>query len=253
MSERLHGRVTKSYTSPSRSTSLRKPAIRISPRKITSPQNYRIPPKRLESPDVLKQYQHRIQDRINNRSTTYNTNDLFTASENKNLMYNSPLKPKTEDKDISSSFPSLVPSQNIVISPKREIPIDLSPIRGKNIISKLKQEMSKIEALDRSKKKSKMNKKGEPKKTVRFDVSDGIKEFEDTNTTQNETLLHSESDIPIEKIYAELSDIKKMLTLVIKKQEAQDLVISEILTKHNKLKEDIKSNTIKEEEKEIEL
>lgn len=247
MSERLHERVTKSYTSPSRSTSLRKPAMRLSPRKITSPQNYRIPPKRLESPDVLKQYQHRIQDRLNNQSTTYNTNNLLTASENKNIMYNSPLKSKNKDKDISSSFPSLMPNLNIVISPKRDIPIDLSPIRGKNIISKLKQEMSKIEALDRNKKKSRINKKEEPKKSVRFDVSDFTKDYKETNTIKNERLFLSESNISVEKIHEELSDIKKMLTLIIKKQEAQDLLLSDILVKHNKLEENERIYTIKEE------
>ncbi|KAK5960567.1 Fin1p PWA37_001993 [Arxiozyma heterogenica] len=247
MSERLHERVTRSYTSPSRSTSLRKPAMRLSPRKITSPQNYRIPPKRLESPDALKSYQHRIQDRLNSQSTTHNVSNLLAVSENRALTYNSPLKPKTKDKDISSSFPSLIPNPNSVVSPRREIPIDLSPIRGKNIISKLKQEMSKIEALDRNKMISKISKKEEPKKSVRFDVSESKKTYEGLDTMKNKTSFLSNSNISVEKIYEELSDIKKMLTLIIKKQEAQDLLLSDILIKHNKLEEDTKTYTIKEE------
>lgn len=245
MSERLHERVTKSYTSPSRETSLRKPAMRLSPRKITSPRNYRMPPKRLDSPDVLKQYQNRIQEKLNNQITT---------SDNKNLTYyNSPLKPKIEDKMISSSFPSLVPIRNSTMSPKREIPIDLSPIRGKNIISKLKQEMSKIEALDRNKKNNKINKRSELKKSVRFNVTHPTKVGEDPNTIQNETIPHSGLNIPIELVHTELSDIKKMLTLVIKKQEAHDLLLNDIVTKLNKLEENMKTNRLKEETEKTEI
>ena len=64
---------------------------------------------------------------------------------------------------------------------------------------------------------------------------------------KNKTLFLSDSNISVEKIYEELSDIKKMLTLIIKKQEAQDLLLSDILIKHNKLEEDTKTYTVKEE------
>lgn len=253
MSERLHKRLTKSYKSPSQVTSLRKAVMRFSPRVIQSPQIYRMPSKRLESPNILKQYQNRIQDSLSGQLTTYNTNNSTVTSENKNLVYyNSPLKLKTEDSDISLSSPSLFPNQNSVISPKREIIVDLPLIRTKNIISKLKREVSNIEALDRTKKEYRINKRTKCRKTVRFDMLHSTKNTASTNNIQNETIINSASDMSINQLHMELSNIKKMLSLIIKKQEVQHLLLNDMLYQKNKLEKYVKTNTIKEKKSKTE-
>lgn len=230
MSERQHNRVNKHYASPSNNSALKKPAMRMSPRKITSPQMYRIPPKRLDSPEILKRYQQRVQDKT--EIPTYIQNIEHNSVTNHETSYTSPLKPRSQDKDISLKYPQLIPDASRVRSPRREIPLDTSPIRGRNIISKLKQEMSMIEALDKS---PRVKKERDMKKSVRFNIpSEGQGEGNTTNMKDEMVKLEPSTD-PVD--HDEMSTIKTMLASIIKKQESQDVLLKEILTRQDKLEE----------------
>lgn len=254
MSDRSHDRITKPYASPSNTSSLKKPAMRLSPRKATSPQNYRIPPKRLQSPEILKRYQQRVQHKIekpaylrNNNVNTNNNNNQRESNHN-TYLYTSPLKSRNEDNDIYSSFPQLVPNNNKVRSPRRDIPIDSSPIRGKNILSKLKQEISKIDALD---KPSKVKKEYEnTKKSVRFDIPspENIKKENQTNTIKNDVDddkgVTVKQEISYNQLNSELFEIKNMLTNIIKKQESQDLLLKEVLERQKKLEQRVSKEEV---------
>ncbi|CAL9735495.1 hypothetical protein MOSE0_H07404 [Monosporozyma servazzii] len=232
MSERQHNRVSKHYASPLNNSALKKPAMRMSPRKITSPQMYRIPPKRLDSPEILKRYQQRVQDRT--EIPSYLQNIEYNTVTNPEMSYTSPLKPRSQDKDISLKYPQLIPDTKGVRSPRREIPFDTSPIRGRNIISKLKQEMSMIEALDKS---PRVKKERETKKSVRFDIpSEG--QGEGNNVVIKDEMPKLESSrYPVAN--DEMSNIKSMLDSIIKKQQSQDLLLKEILTRQEKLEEQL--------------
>lgn len=230
MSERTHDRISKHYLSPSHNAALKKPAMRMSPRKATSPQTYRMPPKRLESPEILKRYQQRVQDK--SETPSYFQNTEYNMAVNSGTSYTSPLKPRHQDNDISSSYPQLIPETNRIRSPRRDVPIDSSPIRGKNIISKLKQEMSMIEALDKS---PKTKREKETRKSVRFDIPLGTQRNANNTAVKDEkpSIKSELTAKPIPTDYVQ--DIKGMLQTIIKKQENQELLLKEVLQRQDQL------------------
>lgn len=146
--------------SPTHGKGLRKPPMRLSPQRnstVIRHDTHRIPTKRIESPKYISK---------------------LVNAKNINMAYTSPLRPGTPtvvDTLGSGAQNNSYGSPNRVKRRANNV-IDDSPIKGKNILTKLKQEINMIDKLGTSpsntlvKKEDVFDNAPVLKKNVRFDI-----------------------------------------------------------------------------------
>lgn len=191
--------------SPSQGRGLKKPPMRLSPQRngsIIKQESYRIPPRRLESPKYL--------------SKLGNVKAI-------SMTYTSPLRPRSPTVVATSGSLNQNSSPNTSRRRSNNI-VDDSPIKGKNILTKLKQEINMIDKLGSSTTNTPVNKEegvdngSTIKKTVRFDIPSNLL----TKHELNELYIVKQL---LDKVLQQQKEQNEKLDKILKRQDELELVI----------------------------